>query len=175
MTDGAVTSITSSTTILDAVDKVNEALFNVSKNTFVRDVSFVSDVTSGGAGTTVTLTLTVTGNATRFDINWGDGSTDTDVTDTTPSHTYATNSGSPFTVVVTAKNHNAISGSKGSSASFTRSNYITIFLADPVPSFTIHDASSGGSVVTTATTGTPVYLQNLSLIHISEPTRLRRI
>ena len=74
LTDGAVTSITSSTTILDAVDKVNEALFNVSKNTFVRDVSFVSDVTSGGAGTTVTLTLTVTGNANAFDINWGDGS-----------------------------------------------------------------------------------------------------
>ena len=158
LTDGAVTSITSSTTILDAVDKVNEALFNVSKNTFVRDVSFVSDVTSGGAGTTVTLTLTVTGNANAFDINWGDGSTDSNVTDTTPSHTYSTNSGSPFTVIVTAKNTGGTG--EGSTASSTRTNYITIFLADPVPSFQIRDAASGGNVITSANTGQAVYLQN---------------
>ena len=160
LNDGASVGFQSGDSVISALDNINETAFNIFKNTFVRDVTFVSDITAGGAGTTVTLTLTVTGNATKFDINWGDGSTDTDVTDTTPSHTYATNSGSPFTVVVTAKNHNAISGSKGSTASFTRSNYITIFLADPVPSFTIHDASSGGNIVTTATTGTPVHLQN---------------
>ena len=160
LNDGASVGFQSGDSILSALDNINETAFNIFKNTFVRDVTFVSDITAGGAGTVVTLTLTVTGNATRFDINWGDGSTDTDVTDTTPSHTYATNSGSPFTVVVTAKNHNAISNSKGSTASFTRSNYITIFLADPVPSFTIHDASSGGNIITTTTTGTPVYLQN---------------
>ena len=57
----------------------------------------------------------------------------------------------PYTVQVTARNTNGTG--KGSSASLTRSNFITIFLADPVPSFTIHDASSSGGVVTTAVTG----------------------
>ena len=160
LNDGASVGFESDDNVLAVLDNINETAFNIFKNTYVRDVTFSADKTSGGAGTTVTLTLTVTGNATRFDINWGDGSTDTDVTDTTPSHTYTSNAGSPYTVVVTARNHNAISGSKGSSASFTRTNFITIFLADPVPSFTIHDASSGGSVVTTAVTGTPVYLNN---------------
>ena len=160
LNDGASVGFESDDNVLAVLDNINETAFNIFKNTYVRDVTFSADKTSGGAGTTVTLTLTVTGNATRFDINWGDGSTDTDVTDTTPSHTYTSNAGSPYTVAVTARNHNAISGSKGSSASFTRTNFITIFLADPVPSFTIHDASSGGSVVTTAVTGTPVYLNN---------------
>ena len=144
--------------VVEALDNLNETTLNIFKNTYVRDVTFSADTTAGGAGTTVTLTLTVTGNANSFDINWGDGTTDSNVTDTTPSHTYTSNAGSPYTVQVTARNTGG-TGS-GSSASLTRSNFITIFLADPVPSFTIHDASSGGSVVTTAVTGTPVYLQN---------------
>ncbi len=158
LNDGAVTSIDSSSTVYSAIDKLNETMFNVSKNTFVRDVTFVSDVTAGGAGTTVTLTLTVTGNANAFDVNWGDGNTDSNITDTTPSHTYATNSGSPFTVVVTAKNTGGTG--EGSTASQTRTNYITIFLADPVPAFNITDAISGGNVITSANTGQAVYLQN---------------
>ena len=160
LNDGASVGFQSGDSVLSAIDNINETTFNIFKNTYVRDVTFSADKTSGGAGTTVTLTLTTTGNPNAFDINWGDGTTDSNVTDTTPSHTYTSNAGSPYTVQVTAKNTGAISGSKGSSASFTRSNFITIFLADPVPSFTIHDASSGGSVVTTAVTGTPVYLNN---------------
>ena len=160
LNDGASVGFQSDDSVLSALDNINETAFNIFKNTYVRDVTFSADKTSGGAGTTVTLTLTTTGNPNAFDINWGDGTTDSNVTDTTPSHTYTSNAGSPYTVQVTAKNTGAISGSKGSSASFTRSNFITIFLADPVPSFTIHDASSGGSVVTTAVTGTPVYLNN---------------
>ena len=158
LNDGASVGFQSGDSVISALDNINETALNIFKNTYVRDVTFSADTTAGGAGTVVTLTLTVTGNANAFDINWGDGSTDNNVTDTTPSHTYATNSGSPFTVIVTAKNTGG-TGS-GSSASLTRSNFITIFLADPVPSFTIHDASSGGSVVTTATTGTPVHLTN---------------
>ena len=158
LNDGASVGFQSGDSVLSAIDNINETTFNIFKNTYVRDVTFSADKTSGGAGTTVTLTLTVTGNPNAFDINWGDGTTDSNVTDTTPSHTYTSNAGSPYTVQVTAKNTGG-TGS-GSSASFTRSNFITIFLADPVPSFTIHDASSGGSVVTTAVTGTPVYLNN---------------
>ena len=160
LNDGASVGFQESDNLISTLDNINETTFNIFKNTYVRDVTFSADKTSGGAGTTVTLTLTVTGNPTRFDINWGDGSTDTDVTDTTPSHTYTSNAGSPYTVVVTARNHNAISGSKGSSASFTRTNFITIFLADPVPSFTIHDASTDGNLITTTSTGVPVYLNN---------------
>ena len=160
LNDGASVGFQESDNLISTLDNINETTFNIFKNTYVRDVTFSADRTSGGAGTTVTLTLTVTGNPTRFDINWGDGSTDTDVTDTTPSHTYTSNAGSPYTVVVTARNHNAISGSKGSSASFTRTNFITIFLADPVPSFTIHDASTDGNLITTTSTGVPVYLNN---------------
>ena len=157
LNDAAV-GFASDDNLVEALDNLNETTLNIFKNTYVRDVTFSADTTAGGAGTTVTLTLTVTGNANSFDINWGDGTTDSNVTDTTPSHTYTSNAGSPYTVQVTARNTGG-TGS-GSSASLTRSNFITIFLADPVPSFTIHDASSGGSVVTTAVTGTPVYLQN---------------
>ena len=158
LNDGAAVGFASDDNVVEALDNLNETTLNIFKNTYVRDVTFSADTTAGGAGTTVTLTLTVTGNANSFDINWGDGTTDSNVTDTTPSHTYTSNAGSPYTVQVTARNTGG-TGS-GSSASLTRSNFITIFLADPVPSFTIHDASSGGSVVTTAVTGTPVYLQN---------------
>ena len=158
LNDGAAVGFTENDNLVQALDNLNETTLNIFKNTYVRDVTFSADTTSGGAGTTVTLTLTVTGNANAFDINWGDGTTDSNVTDTTPSHTYTSNAGSPYTVQVTAKNTGG-TGS-GSTASFTRTNFITIFLADPVPSFTIHDASSGGSVVTTAVTGTPVYLNN---------------
>ena len=158
LNDGAAVGFASDDNVVEALDNLNETTFNIFKNTYVRDVTFSADTTAGGAGTTVSFTLTVTGNANSFDINWGDGTTDSNVTDTTPSHTYTSNAGSPYTVQVTARNTGG-TGS-GSSASLTRSNFITIFLADPVPSFTIHDASSGGSVVTTAVTGTPVYLQN---------------
>ena len=82
--------------MVEALDNLNETTLNIFKNTYVRDVTFSADTTAGGAGTTVTLTLTVTGNANSFDINWGDGTTDSNVTDTTPSHTYTSNAGSPI-------------------------------------------------------------------------------
>ncbi len=159
LNDGAATGFQSSDTVISALDDINEVALNIFKNTYVRDVSFTADNTSGGAGTVVTLTLTTSvGNPNAFDINWGDGTTDTNVTDTTPSHTYTSNAGSPYTVQVTAKNTNGTG--KGSSATTTQTNFITIFLADPVPSFTIHDESSGGNVVATANTGEEIYLQN---------------
>ena len=62
-----------------------------------------------------------------FDINWGDGTTDSNVTDTTlKSHIHIKRRFS-YTVQVTARNTGG-TGS-GSSASLTRSNFITIFLA----------------------------------------------
>jgi len=68
------------------------------------------------------------------------------------------NSGSPFDVVVTAFN-NSGSGT-GSTASKTRSNYITIYTADPVVSFAIFAASAGGTAINYWDDGATVYLEN---------------
>jgi hypothetical protein len=130
----------------------------VLNNTAVSNVDFTADTTSGGAGTVVTLTITADGNPNRYDITWGDGDTTTGTTDTTPSHTYNTNVGSPFSVTVRAYN-NGGSGS-GSEESKTRSNYITIYTADPVVSFAAYAASSGGSPITEWDDGDTVYFQN---------------
>ena len=93
LNDGAAVGFASDDNLVEALDNLNETTLNIFKNTYVRDVTFSADTTAGGAGTTVTLTLTVTGNANSFDINWGDGTTDSNVTDTTPSHTYTSNAG----------------------------------------------------------------------------------
>lgn len=157
ITDGAVTSITANNTIYQAIDKINEAMLNVQNSTYVRSVSFTSDITSAGAGTEVTLSLVVLGSPNQYTINWGDGTVDT-TSDATPSHTYVSNANSPYDVSVTARNTSGTG--EGSNASFSRADYITIFLADPVPSFTINDAASGGSVITEANTGQVIYLEN---------------
>ena len=78
---------------------------NIRNNTYVKSVNFTADVTTGSAGLVVTLTITtVGGGANRYDITWGDGDTTSATTDSTPSHTYSTNSGSPFDVTVKAYN-----------------------------------------------------------------------
>ena len=154
----AYQSWTTSTTVTDAIDDLNEVMLNVYSDTYVGSVDFTADVTSGGAGTAVTLTITHVGNANRYDITWGDGDTTTGTTDTTPTHTYSTNVGSPFDVTVRAYN-NGGSGA-GSEASKTREDYITIYTADPVVSFAIYAASSGGSALNYWDDGDTVYLEN---------------
>jgi len=154
----AYQSWTTTTTVTDAIDDLNEVMLNVYNDTYVGSVDFTADTTSGGAGTAVTLTITHVGNANRYDITWGDGDTTIGTTDTTPTHTYSTNVGSPFDVTVRAYN-NGGSGS-GSEASKTREDYITIYTADPVVSFAIYAASSGGSPLNYWDDGDTVYLEN---------------
>jgi hypothetical protein len=158
VTDSMYKSFVTGTKVTDAIDDLNEAIQNVLNSTAVSNVDFVADTTSGGAGTTVTLTITADGNPNRYDITWGDGDTTTGTTDSTPSHTYATNTGSPFSVTVRAYN-NGGSGS-GSEESKTRTDYITIFTADPVVSFAAYAASSGGSPITVWNDGDTIYFQN---------------
>jgi hypothetical protein len=158
VTDGLYRSWTTSTKVTDSIDDLNEVIQNVLNNTAVSNVDFTANTTSGGAGTVVTLTITADGNPNRYDITWGDGDTTTDTTDSTPSHTYATNVGSPFSVTVRAYN-NGGSGS-GSEESKTRTNYITIYTANPVVSFAAYAASSGGSPITSWDDGATVYFQN---------------
>ena len=157
-TDGAYQSFTTSTKTTDAIDTLNEVIENIRNNTFVKSVEFISDKTSGGAGLTVQLTITAVGNPDQFVIDWGDGTPNDTTSSTTPTHTYNTNVGSPFTVQVTASN---TSGSgDGSFASFTRPDYIAIATADPVVSFEVYANPTGGSPITFWDDGATVYFEN---------------
>lgn len=164
VTNGAYTNFTVNTKVTDAIDILNEVIDNVRNNTFVRSVSFVADTTSGGAGTNITLTTTVDGTANQYEIDWGDGSANSVTSDSTPSHTYSTNSGSPFSISLTARNTNG--GGEGSTASSSRSNYITIFTATPVASFDLFRALSGGS----ALSGSNLYVVENETLYLDNNT-----
>ena len=157
--EGAVTSISNTTSVADAIDSMNEVMFNIHQQTYVRDVVVTcTSGNTGGAPLTATLTIDVVGNANAFDINWGDGSSDSNVTDSTPSHTYTDNTNSPFDITVTAKNTGA--KGEGNSASQTVTDLITLFTADPVADFDIMSASSGGSEITSANVNQTIYVDN---------------
>jgi len=158
ITDGAYQNWTTTTKVTDAIDDLNEVIENVRNNTFVQSVDFTADQTVGGAGLVVTLTITVEGNANRYDITWGDGNTTTGTSDSTPTHTYSSNVGSPFDVTVRAYNDNG--AGSGSEASKTREDYITIYTATPVVGFAAYAASSGGSAITQWDDGDTVYFEN---------------
>ena len=156
--DGAYQDFRDDQTLTEAIDDLNEVIENVRNNTFVRNVDFVSDVTIGGAGLTSTLTITAEGNPNRYTIDWGDGQTTTATSDSTPTHVYADNVGSPFDVHVTAFN-NTGTGS-GSQSSKLREDYITIYTADPEVSFVAYDAPTGGNPVTHWDDGDTIYFEN---------------
>ena len=160
--DGAYLGLTSSTSVTQAIDDLNETIENVRAGTYLKSVSFVADATAISAGDTVTLTITTVPTAganTRYTITWGDGDTTTGTSDSTPSHTYA--SGGTYSVTVKAfENDAATTDSSGSFATSTRTNYIVASTAEPVLTFAMYAASSGGSPITTADTGDTVYLQN---------------
>ena len=154
----AITSLESSTTVTEAIDKLNEAMLNVQNDTFVRDVAVTVDTAVGGAPLTSTLTIATEGSPNRYTIDWGDGSSTVATTDSTPSHTYTDNSNSPFDVVVTAFNN--LGAGEGSTASITKTNFITLYTANPVVAFNMYAASSGGSAVTFVDDGVALYLDN---------------
>ena len=156
--DGSFTSLTSTTKVTDAIDSLNETMENIRNNTYVKSVTFTANSTNISSGDTITLSITAVGNANRYDITWGDGNSDT-VSSTSPQHTY-NNTGLQSITVRAYNNTAAVSGSSGSEASFTRTNYIVIATAAPVVSFAMYAASSGGSPITIANTGATVYLQN---------------
>jgi hypothetical protein len=155
---GAISTLTETAKVTDAIDDLNEALENVRNNTFVKSVDFVADQTSGGAGLVVTLTITAVGNANRYDITWGDGDTTIGTTDSTPTHTYSSNAGSPFDVTVRA--YNSSGEGTGSEATETKADYITIYTANPSVSFSFYAASSGGSAISRCDLGSTIYLEN---------------
>ena len=135
-----------------------EIVENIRINTYVKSVDFVSDIVSGGAGLTATLTISPVGDANRYTINWGDGNTTTATTDSTPTHTYANNVGSPFDVNVTAFNNAGVGA--GSTATKLREDYIAIFTGDPVVTFAAYSQAVGGSAITQWDDGDTVYFEN---------------
>jgi hypothetical protein len=161
---GAITNWQTSTSVTDAIDDLNEVIENVRNNTYVKSVSFTASPLQGGAGTTVTLSITSVGNPTRYDITWGDGTQSLGVTSTSPTKLYSTNAGSPYTITVRAYNHNG-SGA-GSEASFTRAAYIVIYTADPVMSFGLYRASTGG----TALVGNNLYVAEGETFYLENTT-----
>ena len=140
-----------------------EIIKNVAGNTYVESVDFVANVTAGGAGLVVTLTITGVGNPSVYAVHWGDGSSNLNITPNsnyinTISHTYATNSGSPYTVRVNAANHDGTG--EGSSVFKIREDYITITTADPTVSFAAYASPTGGSPITYWDDGATVYFEN---------------
>ena len=157
--EGAVMTIDANTKISDAVDKLNEVVYNVYKNNYVRDVSVtVGSGSLGGAPLTSTLSIVVTGNATHYDVNWGDGSYTNNTTDSTPSHTYTDNTNSPFDITVTARNSSALG--EGNTASVTATDLITLYTGDPNAAFNIYNVSSGGATITEANINETIYIDN---------------
>lgn len=157
--EGAVTSIANTTSVADAIDSMNEVMFNIHQQTYVRDVVVTcTSGNTGGAPLTATLTINVVGNANAFDINWGDGSYTNNTSDSTPSHTYTDNTNSPFDITVIARNTGALG--EGNTASQSVTDLITLFTADPAADFDIMSALSGGSQITEANTGQTIYVDN---------------
>ena len=144
--DGSYT-LNNAGSVTDAIDDLNEVTENIRADNYVKSVTFTSNITAAGSGTTVTLTIsTVGGGADRYTITWGDSNTTTGTADSTPSHTYTATGA--MSVTVKAYANGAVTDSAGSFATSTRSNYITIYTATPVVDFELYTASSGGSALT---------------------------
>jgi hypothetical protein len=139
---GAINYWTEETNVTTAIDDLNELASNIINETAVSNVDFTADPIAGGAGTAVTLTITADGNPNRYTINWGDGNTTTGTADSTPTHTYASNVGSPYSVSVTAYNANGTGA--GSTVSKERDDYIIIYTADPVVNYSFYRDPTGG-------------------------------
>jgi len=140
------------------LQQISEIIENIRVDTYVKSVDFIADVTTGGAGLYVTLNISTQGNPNRYTIDWGDGNITTATSDSTPSHTYATNTGSPYDVKVTAFNNAGIGA--GSAAEKLKQEYISIFTGDPAVSFTAYNSPTGGNAITYWDDGDTVYFEN---------------
>jgi hypothetical protein len=160
--NAAYLGFTTSTYVTDAIDILNSVSENLFLGTFVRSVTFSSNVTSGGAGQPVLLTMVPQGNVNQYVIQWGDGTANTTTSSTTATHTYATNTGTPFTIIVQASNTNGASPSNVANA--VRTSYIQIYSANPVMGYNLYRTNTGGTILSGnnlyAIQGNVIYLQN---------------
>jgi hypothetical protein len=166
--DGSYT-LNNAGSVTDAIDDLNEVQENIRLSQYVKSVTYTRTPAAGSLGMTVTLAITVVGGgATRYTVNWGDGTTET-VSATNPTHDYDENSGTPYTITVKAYNHVAVTDSSGSFANSGDSMTnltVTVYTSTPVVSFEFYAASSGGSALTGnnlwAVEGGTRYLRNTS-------------
>jgi hypothetical protein len=102
------------------------------------------------------------GNVNQYVVSWGDGTSNTISSSSTIPHTYATNVGTPYTVIVTA--NNTTGAIPSNTAGAVRTNYITIYAADPAMGLGLFRANISSSPLTGndlySIQGNPVYLQN---------------
>jgi hypothetical protein len=157
-TNVAYNGWTTGTYVTDGLDDLNQVSLNIAGNTFVGNIYIGSNVTSGPSPLSVAFNGYYIGNPTNYLWNFGDGTTSTL---RNPTKTYSNVSGGQFTVTFTAYNvngtygGNAANGAKGSTATSTNTNYITLFTPLPIPSFT--------TTPTSLDTGSNVTLTNTSL------------
>ncbi len=156
--EGAI-GINSETKVVDSIDSLNELALNMLKGTAVSALDFTSDKTSGGSPLTVTLTPTVVGTADSYQVDWGDGTVDSNLT-----HTYVDPTGGQFDVSIIATNTSAIANSAGSTSEATKEDYITLFTPDPAVGFGAFSAASGGSALDNSQLfvieGQSIYIEN---------------
>ena len=157
----------STTKVTDAIDNLNQVALNLGQGTFVGNVQFTANITSNASPVAIRFTGTASGNPNTYYWDFGDGNTTTGSSSVT--HLYANTSGGVFTVYYRASNSsgtwsgNATLGAIGSVDDFTRTNYITLYTPNPVPSFTTNTASlnTGNTISFTDTstneTGYTVY------------------
>jgi len=162
VTGGALNTFTNTTRIVDGIDDLNELAYNILGNTAVSNVDFVSTPTVGGSPLNVSLAVTFDGNPNRYDITWGDGTSTLNASSSTISHTYNEALGGLFSITATAKNINGVGA--GSSQTISKANYITVYTPNPVVSFSLYRASTGGSPISGndfyVVEGQPLYLEN---------------
>jgi hypothetical protein len=160
--NAAYLGFTTSTKVTDAIDILNSVAQNLFTNTFVRSVTFSANTTAGGVGQTILLTMVPQGNVNQYVVSWGDGTSNTISSSSTIPHTYATNVGTPYTVIVTA--NNTTGASPSNTAGAVRTNYITIYAADPAMGLGLFRANISSSPLTGndlySIQGNIVYLQN---------------
>lgn len=160
--NAAYQGFTTNTLVTDAIDILNSVAQNLFTNTFVRSVSFSSNTTAGGVGQTILLTMAPQGNVNQYEVQWGDGTSNTISSSSTIPHTYNTNVGTPYTIIVTATNTNGASPSNVAGA--VRTNYITIYAADPALGFGLFRANISASPLSGndlwSIQGNAIYLQN---------------
>lgn len=162
--DGSLTSNvaydqwTVTTHVTDGLDDLNQVALNIANSTYVGRVDFSGTPIAGASPMTVTFTGEYVGNPTSFLWDFGDGNTST--AGSSVSHTYQNDSGGTFTVNFTASNPtgtfsgNAAAGARGSVDNESKTNYITLYTPNPIPSFTITDDTIDSGASAEITNGT---------------------
>ena len=117
---------TTSATITEGIDRLNQLAYNIIADTAVSDVTFTSSSTQGGDPFSIVINVGHNGNANvmmltgRWHYNFR-------LFFTIYSHTYTTSgAGGVFTIQVTAKNNTGVGA--GSSSTFIRTDLLQFIL-----------------------------------------------